>query len=55
MSAVYGPMTDTIIPVEIRPGLIVRIQGIPLDLTEAEANKIARVVLALAQKEESND
>lgn len=47
----YGPADDAIIPVEIRPGLIVRIHGIPLDMTQAEADKIARVVLALANED----
>jgi hypothetical protein len=36
-----------IVPVQIRPDLTVRIQGLPHDLTQAEADKIARVVLAL--------
>lgn len=37
-----------IIPVEIRPGEFVQIYGIPYDLTEQEADKIARVVKAYA-------
>lgn len=38
-----------VIPIEIRPGLVVRIQGIPFDLTPDEARKIVAVVTALAQ------
>ncbi len=46
-------MTDfesrqSIIPIQIRPDLVVRVQGIPHDLTEAEAAKIERVIKALA-------
>ncbi len=39
-----------VIPITIRedPDLIVYIQGIPHDLTAAEAQKIIRVVMALA-------
>ena len=46
----YGPMDCTIIPIQIRPDVTVRIQGIPHDLTQAEANKLAAVVIALAAK-----
>jgi hypothetical protein len=46
-----GPLEDTIFPVPIRNGTItVRIQGLPFDLTPAEANKIAAVILAYAEK-----
>ncbi len=38
---------DEIMPIEIRPGHVVLIKGIPWDLTKAEAEKIANVVLAL--------
>jgi hypothetical protein len=38
-------------PVPIRPGLIVQLQGIPFDLTIAEADKIAMVVKALANNQ----
>lgn len=41
-------MESRITPVQIRPDLTVRIAGIPHDLTLAEAEKISRVVLALA-------
>lgn len=37
-----------IMPIEIRPDYFVRIAGIPHDLTVAEAEKIARVVIAMA-------
>jgi CRISPR/Cas system-associated protein Csm6 len=39
-----------IIPIEIRPGYFVQIMGIPHDLTAEEAEKIAAVVLAMAQR-----
>lgn len=38
-------------PVPIRPGLVVQLQGIPFDLTIAEADKIAMVVKALANNQ----
>lgn len=38
-----------IVPISIRPDLTVHVQGIPFDLTEAEARKIAAVVTAMVQ------
>lgn len=43
-----------IFPVPIREDLIVFLQNIPLDMTRAEADKIAAVVKALALPEEDN-
>lgn len=40
--------TSSILPIPLRPDLTVRIQGLPFDMTEQEARKIANVVLALA-------
>jgi hypothetical protein len=40
--------TSTILPIPIRADLIVHVQGLPYDLTEAEARKIANVILAMA-------
>lgn len=40
-----------IIPIQIRPELVVRIAHIPHDLTKTEAEKIARVVMALVKPE----
>ena len=37
-----------IIPIPIRADLIVRIQGVPFDLTASEAKKVANVILAMA-------
>ena len=37
-----------ILPIPLRADLVVRIEGIPYDLTPAEAKKIANVVLAMA-------
>jgi hypothetical protein len=41
---------QNIVPIPIRADLIVRIHGIPLDMTETEAEKIGAVVKALAVK-----
>jgi hypothetical protein len=38
-----------ILPIPIRPDLTIQIQGLPFDLTEAEARKIAAVVTAMVQ------
>lgn len=43
-----------IFPVPIREDLVVYIQNVPLDLTAREAERIARVVKALAEPEEDN-
>lgn len=43
-----GPMSSSILPVPIRANLTVMIQGLPYDLTAAEAKKIAAVVQAMA-------
>jgi hypothetical protein len=40
--------SDVTFPVPIRPNLVVKISGLPSDLTKKEASKIANVVLALA-------
>ncbi len=42
------PEPAEIIPIEIREGVLVRIHGIPWDLTEREAAKIIGVIKALA-------
>ena len=47
-SAVAGPMASSILPIPIRADLTVHIQGLPFDLTEAEAKKIASVIQAMA-------
>lgn len=38
-----------IVPIPIRPDLTIHVQGIPFDLTESEARKIAAVVTAMVQ------
>lgn len=43
-----GPMESSILPIPIRADLTVRIQGLPFDLTEAEARRIAAVIQAMA-------
>jgi hypothetical protein len=40
--------TGNILPIQVRPDLVVRIQGIPFDLTETEARRIANVIIAMA-------
>lgn len=47
---IVAPVFDTssIVPIPLRADLIVRIQGLPFDMTSAEARKIANVVLAMA-------
>lgn len=46
--AVKVPMSNSILPIPIRPDITVFIQGLPYDLTEAEAGKIANVIRAMA-------
>jgi hypothetical protein len=46
--AVSGPMASSILPIPIRADLTIHIQGLPFDLTEAEAKKIASVIQAMA-------
>lgn len=48
MTQEFGPLTDQILPITIREGVIVRFFGIPHDLTPAEAAKLGRVVKAFA-------
>lgn len=42
------PAGDRIMPIRIRPDLVVRFCDIPHDLTRAEADKIIGVIMALA-------
>lgn len=42
-----SPSTN-ILPIQIRPDLVVRIHGVPFDLTETEARRIANVIIAMA-------
>lgn len=41
-----------ILPIPIRPGLVIRVQGIPFDLKVSEAKKIANVIIAMAVEED---
>ncbi|MDO8358834.1 MAG: hypothetical protein Q7T08_02195 [Devosia sp.] len=36
------------VPIPVRPGVLVQLNGIPTDLTRSEATKIANVVMAMA-------
>jgi len=40
--------TVNVFPIPIRPDVVVRIHGLPFDLTQSEADKIANVVKAMA-------
>ena len=42
------PPSASILPIPIRPDVTVHIQGLPYDLSENEANKIANVIRAMA-------
>lgn len=44
---------SNILPIQVRPDLVVRIQGIPFDLSETEARRIANVILAMANPNEA--
>ena len=39
-----GIPNSSILPIPLRADLVVRIQGLPFDLTQAEANKLAAVI-----------
>jgi hypothetical protein len=44
------PPSANIIPIAIRQDLIIHVQGIPFDLTKAEAQRVANVILAMAME-----
>ena len=44
----YGPANDRILPVMIREGVSVAVYGLPLDLTQKEAEKVAAIIMAHA-------
>ncbi|MBV9158845.1 MAG: hypothetical protein JO097_21475 [Acidobacteriaceae bacterium] len=46
-----GFAAENILPIPLRADLTVRIQGLPFDMTKAEAEKIANVVKAMAMGE----
>ncbi len=47
-AAVTPPPSAGVIPIPIRANLVVQIHGIPFDLSRAEAQRVANVILALA-------
>ena len=47
-STAVPPMSNSIVPIAIRHDVTVHIQGLPFDLNEAEAERIANVVRAMA-------
>ena len=47
-SHVSQPVQDSVFPIPIRENLVVKIYGLPFDLSEIEANKIAAVIKAMA-------
>jgi len=42
------PVQSIVFPIPVRPGVIVKVAGIPSDLTSEEAQKIGNVILALS-------
>lgn len=44
------PGNVIVVPIEIRPGVFVRIAGIPHNLTKAEAEKIGAVIIAMGAR-----
>ena len=51
VAASVGSTTANVYPIPIRADLVVRIHGLPFDLTKAEAERIANVVRAMAMGE----
>jgi hypothetical protein len=47
-SVTTSPASANVFPIPIRPDIVVRIHGLPFDLTQSEAEKIANVVKAMA-------
>ncbi|MBZ9843297.1 hypothetical protein [Mesorhizobium sp. CA5] len=47
-AVIAPPASVSVLPIPIRQNLTIQIQGLPFDLTSAEANKIANVVRAMA-------
>ena len=53
VSAVVTPSAGgAIVPIALRADLTVHVQGLPFDLSEREAKKIANVILAMAMDNE---
>lgn len=46
--AAKSPLSNSILPIPIRPDITIYVQGLPYDLTDAEASKIANVIRAMA-------
>jgi hypothetical protein len=46
--SIKTPLSSSILPIPIRPDTTIFVQGLPYDLTEAEATKIANVIKAMA-------
>lgn len=42
---------DTIIPIQIREGMYVRVQGIPYDFTAEEAERVSRIIESMVYHE----
>ena len=54
MTGKFGPASDTIMPIQIRAGVIVHLQGIPHDLTLAEAEKLVAVIRGMASEQSAH-
>ena len=48
-----GFFDDRIIPIPLREDLVIRIFGLPIDLSQEEARKVAAVIMALASETQS--
>lgn len=52
LTAVMPSAGSSIIPIAIRPDVVVHVQGLPLNLSAREAKKISNVILAMAMDED---
>lgn len=44
----YDDFTGGVFPIQVREDLVIRLHPVPHDLSKAEAEKICRVIMALA-------
>jgi transcriptional regulator with XRE-family HTH domain len=42
------------VQIEVRPGTIIEVRGLPLDLTQTEANRVAKIILAHVVDDEND-
>jgi len=53
-SDIRAMFDDTIIPFPLRPDVVVKIHGIPPDMTEQEAERLAKFIKAFAKPKQDN-